>query len=534
MCSAVKHHERNIKLVFFPVDLLLESTGLIQEPIGAFLLSQFFCLIYYHSNPEPFIDILSLFQIRQCTHIFTLIFKCEHVGLVQEDRLTYVDYQQTLEIISIQSDVKKGIPLSAPKATPFIEMVQSSVTAARIDKGTSSDEVRHKDSKIEQQCSPSDDCPNTWRSAFIILSLIVSILFACMKQYFESSNGTNSSSTIQLKAEIDAKEVAYNKKSVILQRLTETLLTSKNECFLELEIEKTKNKVELDKLVTSYEMRLSNDRNLQLIDQADKSRLDQLINDNTILNSRVGELEELNKRGIELIDLANTDKLQLSDLNNDNQILNKRIVELEALNMKEHALHIVLQETYDEIFTSKDIAMREINDVKVSLNNCNIELESTRRIADGMIAEKKISDDHIVMLQSQIKENKAKLNEMSTDNVSLVSRVKELENIVSEADIIQLRMEAKEIEMNNQLFDDKNIIMMTKKQSSELQIIINDMVNEQKISAEAVAQADFMRVQQLDLMACSEKAYIDKFNVYQTVISELEKKVGDGPALSYE
>lgn len=42
MCTAVKHHERNIKLVFFPVDLLLESSSLDQEPIGVFLLPQLF------------------------------------------------------------------------------------------------------------------------------------------------------------------------------------------------------------------------------------------------------------------------------------------------------------------------------------------------------------------------------------------------------------------------------------------------------------------------------------------------------------
>jgi hypothetical protein len=251
--------------------------------------------------------------------------------LIQEDSLTHVDYQQNLETIYIQSHVK----------------VQSSMTttAASKEKENFNDQVELEKS---EQYSPSNDCPNTWRSAFIILSFIFSILLACIKFV----NGIHLSSTILLKAENSTKEAANNKKFVTLQRQTDILL---NVYFLDLETEKANNLILSDQLATSDDVILSNIRSLELLNQKNRSQLRQLIDDNAILNSRIVELEDLNMKGIELIDLADADKLQLHHLINDNTILSKRIVELEALNQHEHALHVALQETCDEIFTSKEL-----------------------------------------------------------------------------------------------------------------------------------------------------------------------------------
>jgi hypothetical protein len=62
------------------------------------------------------------------------------------------------------------------------------------------------------------------------------------------------------------------------------------------------------------------------------------------------------------------------------------------------------------------IALKEIDDVKVSLDNRISEVEVTQRIVDDMIGQKKMSDDQIVMLENQIKEDKVKSIEITVDS----------------------------------------------------------------------------------------------------------------------
>jgi chromosome segregation ATPase len=111
----------------------------------------------------------------------------------------------------------------------------------------------------------------------------------------------------------------------------------------------------------------------------------------------------------------------VDDMIGEKRVSDNRIFMLESqleeykANLKDVGLkgQIQLQRIVDDVFTSKEIAMREIADIELSLNNCTTELESTQRVIDDITGEKKVSDDHILILESQLKEDKAKLNEMA-------------------------------------------------------------------------------------------------------------------------
>jgi hypothetical protein len=142
----------------------------------------------------------------------------------------------------------------------------------------------------------------------------------------------------------------------------------------------------------------------------------------------------------------------------------------------------------------------------------------------------------------------------------------EMNERLANGDVVLFQMEANGVELMKQSDNDKNIIMMlrkeptylqsivddlltdkktsddyidmlkcqnqedkatmaeTKVQSTELQRIIDEMIIEKKISTEILADLD-LRVLQLDSIACSERDFRDKLDFSHTVINDLEKKV---------
>eukprot|EP00596_Hydrurales_sp_CCMP1899_P009828 CAMPEP_0119038326 /NCGR_PEP_ID=MMETSP1177-20130426/7170_1 /TAXON_ID=2985 /ORGANISM="Ochromonas sp, Strain CCMP1899" /LENGTH=1391 /DNA_ID=CAMNT_0007000755 /DNA_START=510 /DNA_END=4685 /DNA_ORIENTATION=- len=361
-----------------------------------------------------------------------------------------------------------------------------------------------------EQYSPSIDCPNTWRSAFIILSFIFATLLACMKFV----NRISLSSIVQLKAGIRAEEVASNKKFVTLQRQTDVLL---NEYFLDLEKEKAKISTLSGQLATRDDVILSNGRSLELLNQENESQLSQLFDDNAILNSRIVELEDLNRKGSDLIDLANENKLQLHELINDKTILSKHIVELEGLNQQKHAMHVMIENQMKED-KAKSIEITEDN---LALNKCMTEMKG--RIADMDMVRLHMAANEVEMM-----------NQSDNDKNTIMmirNQCTELQSIVDDSMINNKTSDDYREKLNCEIQEDKATMVELKVQSTELQRSIDEMIIEKKMSTEILADLD-LRVLQLDSIVSSENDYKDKLDMSHTVIYELEKKVMEESVLS--